>query len=83
MVFVTYVSSYTVKKYLQLIISQYDLRAAERARDRLQGSEISGRPVCCSFFLKSNRMFLPWLRLMFITPYHVMIRRVQKEKETR
>ncbi|KAH6916618.1 hypothetical protein BKA70DRAFT_1250059 [Coprinopsis sp. MPI-PUGE-AT-0042] len=25
--------------------SQYDLRSAERARDRLQGSEISGRPI--------------------------------------
>lgn len=27
------------------ISAQYDLRAAERARERLQGSEISGRPV--------------------------------------
>jgi hypothetical protein len=27
------------------VVAQYDLRAAERARDRLQGSEISGRPV--------------------------------------
>ena len=26
-------------------MAQYDLRAAERARERLQGSEISGRPV--------------------------------------
>ena len=29
---------------------QYDLRAAERARDRLQGSEISGRPVSSLLF---------------------------------
>jgi hypothetical protein len=30
---------------MSLLVLQYDLRAAERARERLQGSEISGRPV--------------------------------------
>ncbi|KAJ7755061.1 hypothetical protein DFH07DRAFT_903996 [Mycena maculata] len=28
-----------------VFVTYYDLRAAERARDRLQGSEISGRPI--------------------------------------
>jgi len=28
-----------------VFVTYYDLRAAERARERLQGSEISGRPV--------------------------------------
>jgi len=41
-----------VKTFFDLIstrgmvfVTYYDLRAAERARERLQGSEISGRPV--------------------------------------
>jgi hypothetical protein len=47
MVFVTYVSlkrRFIVHEELSAD-SQYDIRAAERARERLQGSEISGRPV--------------------------------------
>jgi len=28
-----------------VFVTYYDLRAAERARERLQGSEISGRPI--------------------------------------
>ena len=46
MVFVTYVrnEAYDVS-LLALMLVQFDLRAAERARERLQGSEISGRPV--------------------------------------
>lgn len=42
----------TIKTFFDLIatrgmvfVTYYDLRAAERARDRLQGSEISGRPI--------------------------------------
>ncbi|KAL9716348.1 hypothetical protein Ac2012v2_000795 [Leucoagaricus gongylophorus] len=42
----------SIKTFFDLIstrgmvfVTYYDLRAAERARDRLQGSEISGRPI--------------------------------------
>lgn len=35
---------------------QYDLRAAERARERLQGSEISGRPV--RFYLVYRKCYI-------------------------
>lgn len=47
MVFVTYVSDTPIAQQLApyCALYQYDLRAAERARERLQGSEISGRPV--------------------------------------
>ncbi len=47
MVFVTYVSPviFCARSVAHGVPDQYDLRAAERARDRLQGSEISGRPV--------------------------------------
>jgi transcription initiation factor TFIID subunit 15 len=46
MVFVTYVSLFVYgEKMCFNWKCQFDLRAAERARDRLQGSEISGRPV--------------------------------------
>lgn len=47
MVFVTYVSTVAGSRVLDSEHgSQFDIRAAERARDRLQGSEIGGRPVC-------------------------------------
>ncbi len=91
MVFVTYVSTgpwVTVRP--DQFVNQYDLRAAERARDRLQGSEISGRPVRLwglFFFLA----FLYWKikqlsiapRLTSIIPFHVMTRKVRKERGTR
>lgn len=44
MVFVTYVSlRYWWMSFLTR--KKYDLRSAERARERMQGAEISGRPV--------------------------------------
>ncbi|KAG6911367.1 hypothetical protein DXG01_001038 [Tephrocybe rancida] len=48
MVFVTYVGAMCGDPRLLSLTcmsAQFDLRAAERARDRLQGSEISGRPI--------------------------------------
>lgn len=45
MVFVTYVSRVEILGANSTELHQFDLRAAERARERLQGSEISGRPV--------------------------------------
>ena len=47
MIFVTFVSGCLpfLKDFCSKDDDQFDLRAAERARDRLQGTEISGRPV--------------------------------------
>jgi RNA recognition motif-containing protein len=46
MVFVTYVSRGASRRSTCTDMTpQFDLRAAERARERLQGSEVSGRPV--------------------------------------
>lgn len=50
MVFVTFVGlQHCFSAHKLNPIPQYDIRAAERARERLQGSEISGRPVPCYF----------------------------------
>lgn len=45
MVFVTYVCRNRPFREALLIKLQFDLRDAERARERLQDTEISGRPV--------------------------------------
>ncbi|KAJ7826093.1 hypothetical protein B0H14DRAFT_3110689 [Mycena olivaceomarginata] len=37
-----------------VFLTYYDLRAAERARDRLQGSEISGRPIDVHYSLPQD-----------------------------
>jgi hypothetical protein len=38
---------------MRLNVPQFDMRAAERAKERLQGTELAGRPVCTAQQLKS------------------------------
>jgi hypothetical protein len=53
---------------------QFDLRAAERARDRLQGSEISGRPVSAwCLYGSTGCLDIPYERLMCTIRFRAMI----------
>lgn len=70
-----------------LITFQFDIRAAERARERLQGSEISGRPVRIQRlnYQLTNYHSLYTIRLMFTTPFleTMELREVARKRGTR